>query len=284
VSTFGEHLRQLRVEAGLAQKDLAARTGLSACYISLIESGKRSPRDDVVARLASELNCSVSMLTTGTPQKGDEQLVALELSYAKLAIGAGEAGDAATRLRALLDSDTWMRAYELDEAHHLMATALEKLGDLHGALDLLIPLFERAAGTRPPPTHLPVTTVGIQLIRMYLGAGDHAKSVEVGQAALAVARANDLPTTTPTEFLRLAATVQGAYLVRGDFLTAERFSAEYLREAAQLNAPHGEGALGFNLAQITRSIDETPRRALGIALNALSRLSDLDHARDIVRL
>jgi transcriptional regulator with XRE-family HTH domain len=43
VESFGPTLRELRRQAGLSQRDLAARTGLDFSYISKLENGRLSP-------------------------------------------------------------------------------------------------------------------------------------------------------------------------------------------------------------------------------------------------
>lgn len=52
---LGERLRQLRVDAGLNQRELAARVGVGFPYISKIETGKEFPSVDVICRLAEVL-------------------------------------------------------------------------------------------------------------------------------------------------------------------------------------------------------------------------------------
>ena len=41
MTPFGEKLRQLRLERGVAQKDMAAAIGVSAAYLSALEHGRR---------------------------------------------------------------------------------------------------------------------------------------------------------------------------------------------------------------------------------------------------
>ena len=41
MTPFGQKLRQLRCERGLAQKDMAAALGVSAAYLSALEHGRR---------------------------------------------------------------------------------------------------------------------------------------------------------------------------------------------------------------------------------------------------
>src|SRR3954462_16025239 len=103
MSTFGERLKQLRLSSGLSQGQLAG-SDLSASYISLLESGKRTPSSEVVNLLAARLGCSNTRLVEGRPSDRD-RLTALELAYAKLAIEHGESSDAKNRLERLLTDD-----------------------------------------------------------------------------------------------------------------------------------------------------------------------------------
>ena len=50
-SSIGSRIRELRVAKGLTQMAIAG-PGISAGYVSLVESGKRTPSADMVARFA----------------------------------------------------------------------------------------------------------------------------------------------------------------------------------------------------------------------------------------
>ena len=45
-----KELKQWRVEAGLTQRQLAARLKISAAYVAYLENGKRSPSAALIAR------------------------------------------------------------------------------------------------------------------------------------------------------------------------------------------------------------------------------------------
>ncbi|WP_340382244.1 helix-turn-helix transcriptional regulator [Streptomyces sp. SS7] len=55
-------LRRKRVEAGLTQKDLAQRVGVTKGHMSLVESGRRGASPDLLKRLAAVLDCAVADL------------------------------------------------------------------------------------------------------------------------------------------------------------------------------------------------------------------------------
>lgn len=60
---FKERLKDKRKEAGLSQKDLAARTGVNTRTIQNYESGSRRPQQsEIVVRLAEALNTTTQYL------------------------------------------------------------------------------------------------------------------------------------------------------------------------------------------------------------------------------
>ena len=54
-SSFAATLRRLRETAGLSQRGLAKRCGLTPAYLSLLEAGRRTPERGTVLRLAEAL-------------------------------------------------------------------------------------------------------------------------------------------------------------------------------------------------------------------------------------
>ena len=54
-ATFGEVIRERRRQADLTQREVAVRIGTSTPYIGHLESGKRHPSEEIVARLADAL-------------------------------------------------------------------------------------------------------------------------------------------------------------------------------------------------------------------------------------
>ena len=59
---FGARLREMRIERGLTQPEVAARVGTSASNISDLERGIKVPTLTTVARLADALELNVSEL------------------------------------------------------------------------------------------------------------------------------------------------------------------------------------------------------------------------------
>ncbi|MFE6282470.1 helix-turn-helix domain-containing protein [Streptomyces sp. NPDC057877] len=56
-----------RVQAGLAQNDLAARVGISAAQLCRIEKGKSGASAPVLSRLAEVLDCEIAELMPPDP-------------------------------------------------------------------------------------------------------------------------------------------------------------------------------------------------------------------------
>ena len=59
---FGRALRVTRAARGISQQELAERSGVSASYISLIESGKREPTIGSMRKLAEALHIPLDLM------------------------------------------------------------------------------------------------------------------------------------------------------------------------------------------------------------------------------
>ena len=59
---FGQNVRAARIKAGLTQAQLAARTGLTQQYVSLVEAGLQNITLDTMAALARAVGRDVSAL------------------------------------------------------------------------------------------------------------------------------------------------------------------------------------------------------------------------------
>jgi transcriptional regulator with XRE-family HTH domain len=60
--TFGAFLKELRDNADLSLRELAAEVGVSAAFLSDVELGRRFPSEDKLALLAKKLKVSVEEL------------------------------------------------------------------------------------------------------------------------------------------------------------------------------------------------------------------------------
>lgn len=53
---IGKTVKQLRLETGITQKQLADKTGLSGEYISMLENGHKSPTIKTIIKIAESFN------------------------------------------------------------------------------------------------------------------------------------------------------------------------------------------------------------------------------------
>lgn len=82
--SLGKTIKLLRIGAGLKQKELAQELGVTANYLSLIETNKREPSITLVKDLASVLNVPVSVIFFDIEEEYDnltpeQRLIFLEI-------------------------------------------------------------------------------------------------------------------------------------------------------------------------------------------------------------
>lgn len=61
-ATFGKVLRQMRLEAGLTQEQLALEADLRRTYISILELGQQQPSLTTILKIAAALGCPAHKL------------------------------------------------------------------------------------------------------------------------------------------------------------------------------------------------------------------------------
>ena len=66
--TTGEKIRKRRIELHVKQKDLANRIGVTAAFVSAIESGKRRCKERWLFRIATVLDCTIYDLQDDAPK------------------------------------------------------------------------------------------------------------------------------------------------------------------------------------------------------------------------
>jgi transcriptional regulator with XRE-family HTH domain len=255
VSTLGQRLRARRIERGLSQADLAGDL-VSPSYVSLIESGRRSPEREVLEGLARRLGCSPVYLESGVaPEEINEQR--LRLQFANIALANGELGQARELYTALVHATPGEIRIE---AQWGLAQTLEALGQLDAALTELHALTEASRSGEPGAPGL--LTLMISKCRVYRQAGDFARSIEVGEAALAEIRALGLDGTE--DAIALASALAGSYRSRGDLFSAQRLAAQVIQQAerlgsrqAQGNAYWGACTIAMSRGELTLALDES---------------------------
>ncbi|MGW4423104.1 helix-turn-helix domain-containing protein [Streptosporangium sp. NPDC004631] len=225
----GQRIKTVRRQRGLSQAQLA-HPELSDSYVSLIESGKRTPTPAVLELLAEKLGCSLTYLINGVTAE-QMQEIELGLGYARLAMENGEVGEARTRYAELLADNGLAGLPQLrQDAEYGLALATEACGDLDGAIDLLNGLRRNDSAAMTPERHV---AVAVALSRCYRERGDLAQAVKVVEQILGGA----VRPAWTDGLIRLGAQLLAAYVERGDLLRARQFSAELLAAAEALGMP-----------------------------------------------
>lgn len=272
---LGERLRAVREDRRISQTELAG-SDLSPSYLSLIESGKRTPSDAVLAKLAERLDVSAHFLRYGSAAP-EERVPELELEHARHALVVSDLDEAATRARAVLAARGAPRRLH-DEATLVLARAQERSGDVESAFATLLPLHERAT---TGDAAVGVALTGVLLLQCLIQAGDLNQAADVG--ASAVAASARLGAGGTDEHLRLAATLVGVHIHRGDLLYAQHLAEEMLQDAEQIGSRVGQGSLHWNAAMAAEESGHV-ERALHHSRRAVAFLSEGPDNRDYYQL
>lgn len=275
----GERVRNLRLTRRLSQAQLAGHD-LSDSYISLIESGKRTPTPTVLRLLAERLGCTAEYLADGIEP---EQRAHLEVRerHAQLALRNGDPEPALAEFEDVIDrSDD---AELTQRARWGRATALEELGRIEaaiGAFEELRELSERDPGRT---SRLPAV---IALARCYHSVGDLGQAIALGERALTLL--HDLGLGTGPEHAEAGRVLLLAYMDRSDIDRARRLGRQVLSapstpvseayRAASVKALQS-GSLGEALHFADRAIDT---HAEGAGSRAQARLG-IAAARALLR-
>ncbi|WP_440065350.1 helix-turn-helix domain-containing protein [Streptosporangium sp. OZ121] len=225
----GQRIKTVRRQRGLSQAQLA-HPELSDSYVSLIESGKRTPTPAVLELLAEKLDCSLTYLINGVTAE-QMQEIELALNYAQMALDNGEVVEARTRYAELLADGGLAGLPQLrQDAEYGLALATEACGDLDQAIVLLNGLRENDTAAMNPERHI---AVAVALSRCYREAGDLARAMQVPEQILTGA----VQPAWNDGLMRLGIQLLAAYIDRGDLLRARQFSAELIAAAELLGTP-----------------------------------------------
>lgn len=268
----GLRIRTIRRQRGLSQAQLA-HPELSDSYISLIESGKRTPTPAVLELLAQKLDCSLSYLLNGVTAEQLEDLE-LALGYAQIALDNGEAREARARFEELLADTNLTGLTSLRQVVEFgLACAHEACGDL----DRAIAILRRLRDDELPPDRR--VEVAIALSRVYRVSGRLSAAVEIAEPMLTAAARpawND-------GLVELGATLLAAYLERGDLLRSRQFTAELLDAADALGTPRAIVAANWNAAYAA-SMTRHGEEALVFAERAIAVQEENGSARNTARM
>ncbi|MDA0635512.1 helix-turn-helix transcriptional regulator [Nonomuraea sp. MCN248] len=269
---IGLRIKTVRRQRGLSQAQLA-HPELSDSYVSLIESGKRTPTPAVLELLAQKLDCSLSYLVNGVTAEQMED-IELALGYARLALENGEVAEARTRFTELLADNNLTGLTDLrQETEFGLALAAEACGSREEAITIL----ERLRGEGLAPERQ--IEIAIALCRINRQSNRLSEAVEIGESFLNSASRpvwSDL-------MVELGATLLAAYLVRGDHLRARQFAAELLNAAEALGSPRAMAAANWNAA-FTADYTGHREEVLVFAERALALMGETDHPRLLAKM
>ncbi|WP_459799733.1 helix-turn-helix domain-containing protein [Herbidospora sp. RD11066] len=272
---MGQRIKTIRRQRGLSQAQLA-HPELSDSYVSLIESGKRTPTPAVLELLAQKLDCSLTYLVNGVTAEQMEE-IEVGLRFARLALENGEAQEARRRYTELLTDTSLTGLAQLrQEAEYGCALATEACGDRAEAIRLLKGL--RADTERPMSVEWQVA-VAVALCRCHRDEGELGEAVRVGEALLG---GTSRPAWTDA-LIELGSTLLSVYRTRGDLLRARHFASELLSAAELLGTPRAIVAASWNAAFVAQ---ETGRGEEGMSLleRAMAIQSENGDHRNLARL
>ncbi|MGP3962682.1 helix-turn-helix domain-containing protein [Nonomuraea sp. 3N208] len=268
----GLRIKTVRRQRGLSQAQLA-HPELSDSYVSLIESGKRTPTPAVLELLAQKLDCSLSYLINGVTAEQMED-IELALGYARLALENGEVSEARNRFAELLANANLTGLTALrQETEFGLALATEAGGDLAEATAILLQLREE---------QLPVERsieLAMVLCRVYRESQRLSEAVEVGEQMLT----SNARLSWSDSLVELAATLLAAYVERGDLLRARQFAAELLNAADVLGTPRSIVAANWNASAVAYATGHV-EEALSFAERALAVQLENGHPRNVARM
>jgi tetratricopeptide (TPR) repeat protein len=267
----GQRVRALRRQRGLSQEQLAG-PGLSASYVSLIESGRRQPAERALAALAAALDTSVEFLRHGESATLLQQ-VELDLRLAEVALASGSYEDAERRFQAQVGvTDPTIRR----AAQQGLAQALEAQGRLEEAIAVYESLRERAELRGDG-----WVSATIALIRCYREAGDLGRSADLGERALEQLTALGLAATDL--HVQLGASVAFTAYERGDLVRARQLIDRVMRQAEALGSARAQGSALWNAAVISAERGEVAT-ALELSEQALLLFHEEGRSRNAARL
>ncbi|MEV7966033.1 helix-turn-helix transcriptional regulator [Sphaerisporangium sp. NPDC088356] len=177
--TIGDRVRGLRLSRRMSQAQLAG-PDLSDSYVSLIESGKRTPTPVVARLLAERLGCTTEFLLHGIEprQRIDTEL---GLRHAELELYHGDAAIAADRFGDIVKAAGEDNALLAAHARLGRARALEAQGRIGRAVEAYERLRREAAAHPERLADVPLT---VALCRCYQRAGDVMRARDLGTKAL----------------------------------------------------------------------------------------------------
>lgn len=222
---FGSKLRELREKAGLTQYELADGIAASS-FISLLEAGKRKPKQDLIVKLAARLGVPTEDLVIDQSAQERE----LNLNTAKVALSSGDlelAEDYAEQV--LKGGPEGVQDMASLSASVVLLQVQARRGLFDGVLDQLEQLFKDHPKADPEFR----SRIGNEIVRVCFRSGNMALGVQRGEALL-MEYAEVWP---ETEVVELMVQLAGCHSRRGDIPRATEIVGRALKLAEKCKSP-----------------------------------------------
>ena len=241
--SFGQRLKQLRIERGQTQRQLAEPAYTDA-YVSAVEAGRRTPSADALHHFATKLGVGEEELLTGRPPDLAARLQ-LELQAARRTVSVGETEAAqASFLRIGAEAKAYGLVRLEARAEHGKGLCAMARGDLEGA----IALFEASAELlQDEPATARVDAVAAKatcLRRM----GDLRYAIYLLENLLETLERKGL--SDPNSLLKIHASLVPPYFESGAYAQAATAAQKALRLAPRASDPERIGDMHINVARV----------------------------------
>jgi len=266
---FGPVLRELRHRQGLLQSDLAG-PGLSASYISMLESGKRTPTPQVVAALARRLGVDVAELAPPPEPTELPDDVRWRLAAAEMALAGGEPAFARTAFVELVSEAGLPAVWGL-------ARADEAVGDLEAALSGYGRARDLELEAGDVTRSLEAT---IALARCLAQTRDELRALDA--LTLALQGVDEAGLTGSDQHVQALSALMGCYYSLGQFGEATRIAKDLLALVDHGGSWKARASAYWNAAGVAEAVGDMAR-ATTYADRAVALLSEGDDERALAR-
>ncbi len=225
---LGARVRDLRIERGLTQRELA-EPGYSRGFLAAVESGHRVPTDEALAYLADRLGVDADDLRYGRPTGIREELAA-RMALIRRQLSAGEVAEAARGAAVVLAE---AQRYQLPDLAGL-ARLVEGDVLLHGNdFSAALASFQAAEAFAPAGAVAAETTAKVSNC-LFL-TGQTAAAIELAESALRQLRSR--PPIDPAVELRLLIPLIYPYVEVGAVQRARRLVDDGLALLPRVHEP-----------------------------------------------
>lgn len=262
--SFADRFRKARVAAGLSQKDAAAGITASS-YISLIESGARIPKHELIQAFAERFGVSVDSLVNDLPDITQQ----LALTTIRAQINSGDFGEAVADLEKIIATGSAESSVVL-QARLLMAKCQIGLNDYSQAIDNLEALVRNE---QPENSSLQAEAV-LDLLRCHLRSGDIAHGAQVGELYISGDRKDIWP---PAIFVSILCQTATCHVALGNLNRAQKLAQEAGEIAQSIADPRALAFYEWERSGIAESLGNSAE-----AMTLMKRALSHAHAAELL--